>query len=75
MRRRIGDAIPELFAQSDELNKKQEAAESLQTRLDQVDQLTGANLAAHALNQSRSDLEARKEIAGSHVVRRSRAAA
>ena len=59
----------ELFAQSDELNKKQEALESLQTRLDQVDQLSKRTTSQlDALNQSRSDLEAlRKEIADFHT--------
>ncbi len=58
----------ELFTQSDELNKKQEALESLHTRLEQVDELSKrTNSQLVALNQSRRDLETlRKEIVDFH---------
>src|SRR4029453_3168229 len=65
----ISTRYEELFAQSDELNRKQEALESLQSSLEQVDQLSRrTTVQFDALNQSRSHLDVlRKEIADFHA--------
>ena len=64
----LAKRFQELFTQSEELNKKQDALDALHTKLEQVDELSKrTNSQLVALNQSRRDLETlKKEIVDFH---------